>query len=264
MIVNRKIFDVHGHNGYWPDRINCDELIFNIIKNENISKLLISNISGLETENHVEGATPLISELEANRQTINMCKENEGTLYAAAICQVGKSSPDDLEKVLGEYKFTALKFHPFLIGIDANDSQYDPYIEIAEANNLPCVFHSAPGTSDPIKIYMLAKRHPKVPIVLYHINLMGNCEFTIEMIANSIAKKDALLYCDTAWCPMDVTVKALRSSIKSRVMFGSDLPIDGCDHFKYYRGIMQTIDDLMPDIAGDYFYNTAARLFLGE
>ena len=185
-------------------------------------------------------------------------------MYAAAVCQVGHSTPDALEQVLKEYKFTALKFHPFLIGIDANDKIYDPYLEIAEAHNLPCVFHSAPGASDPMKIYMLAKRHPKVPVVLYHINLMGNCEFTIEMIAKAVAKKEANLYCDTAWCPMDVTVNALRSSIKNRVMFGSDLPIDGEEHFRYYRGIMQTVDELMPDVADDYFYNTAARLFLGE
>lgn len=264
MTADRKIFDIHGHNGSWPDRINCDELIFDVIKREKISKLLISNLSGMETENHVEGGNPLIPELEANRQTIKLCKENEGVLYAAAVCQVGKSSPETLEQALKEYKFTALKFHPFLIGIDANDKIYDPYLEIAEANNLPCVFHSAPGTSDPMKIYMLAKRHPKVPVVLYHINLMGNCEFTIEMIAKAVAKKEANLYCDTAWCPMDVTVNALRSSIKNRVMFGSDLPIDGPDHFRYYRGIMQTIDDLMPNVADDYFYNTAARLFLGE
>ena len=264
MIINRKIFDIHGHNGSWPDRINCDDLIFNVLKNECISKLLISNLSGLETENHVEGGTPLVAELEANRQTIKLCKENKDVLYAAAVCQVGQSTPETLEQVLKEYKFTALKFHPFLIGIDANNKLYDPYLEIAEAYNLPCVFHSAPGASDPMKIYMLAKRHPKVPVVLYHINLMGDCEFTIEMIANSMAKKDAMLYCDTAWCPMDVTVKALRSNIKNRVMFGSDMPIDGPEHFRYYKGIMQTINDLMPNIADDYFYNTAARLFLGE
>ena len=75
MIINRKIFDIHGHNGSWPDRINCDDLIFNVLKNECISKLLISNLSGLETENHVEGGTPLVAELEANRQTMKLCEK---------------------------------------------------------------------------------------------------------------------------------------------------------------------------------------------
>jgi hypothetical protein len=75
MNSQRKIFDIHGHNGSWPDRINCDELLFDVIKKEKISKVLISNLSGLETQNHVEGGVPLINESDANRQTIELCKK---------------------------------------------------------------------------------------------------------------------------------------------------------------------------------------------
>lgn len=261
--MNYDIFDIHGHNGEWHTLPDCNSVLLQIVEKENLKKLLISNLKGMETEGHVAGGVPLAGELEANRETVQLCRDHDGVIYGAAVCQVGKSNPSTVEQALSEYDFKALKFHPYLLGIDADDGLYDPYLEIAEHWDLPCVFHSAPGTSDPIKIYTLAKRHPRVKVVLYHINLTGDCEFGIELIKNSIRKKDAQLYCDTSWVPLDMVIKALNTLGAEHVMFGSDLPLDGVNHFKYYRGIMETVREVFSSKICDlYFYRTAEALFL--
>ena len=257
----KKIFDMHANCGKWGSKADCNSLVTEIADSENIEKLLVSNLGGLETEGLEPGNTPLLEELDANRQTMAFCQLNPKML-AAAICQVGHSTPDSIETALTEYNFRALRFHPYFQDISPTSEKYDPYMEIAKQYEIPCIFHAAPGKSDPANIYSLAKRHPKVKVVLYHLNLTGDCEYGIEVVQNSIRKRDARLYCNTSWVPLDMVVKAIQTLGSERVMFGSDMPIDGENHFRYYRGIIQTIDSIFSEEdCNNYLYETANKLF---
>ena len=85
----------------------------------------------------------------------------------------------------------------------ANDAKYDDYMKVAEQNNLPCLFHcDAAGCkySSPEQIYELAKRHPKVPVILAHLGAGEDSHSrAVKVLLDSINKGDATIYADISW-----------------------------------------------------------------
>jgi predicted TIM-barrel fold metal-dependent hydrolase len=204
--------------------------IENISGDNLVKQVLVSNITGIDTIDHKAGGQPFQSQRVANEETLRICEKHRKFL-PEAVCQPGHASPEEIEELVSQNKFYALKFHPYYLGINANDEVYDPFIEIAKKHELPCVFHSAPGTSDPALIYDLAKRHKDVPFVLYHMNLGSNedKERAIRIVKESLDKKDANLYLEISWVDMEMDpnkpsliTKAIDTVGADRVIFGTD------------------------------------------
>lgn len=198
---------------------------------DKITGAIVSNIRCIDTKDGNEGGDPKDNETHGNLDTFNLC-ETDKKLFPAAVCQPGHGNPKDIEKLISEKKFYALKFHPYYLGEPANSELYDPYLDIAKKQGLPCVFHTAPGSSAPNLVYELAKRHPDVPIILYHSNLGSNSWDAINVVKKSLEKKDANLYLELSWVDQDVNSNIIIDMINEvgakRVLFGTDAPI-GCD-----------------------------------
>lgn len=210
----------------------------NNTNNDSVEKALVTNLSCIDTQNHLEGAVPNQNETVGNTETINLCKKNK-KLLPVAVCQPGHGSSAKIKELLSSNKFYALKFHPYYLGIVANDRLYDPYLEVAEKmpsikpdmykNPLPCVFHSAFGKSNPQSICELAKRHPNVPIVLYHSTLETNDnpnnkhEDAIRCVENAKQKN---IYLELSWVDQDVVSNKIVEMInrvgEDRILFGTD------------------------------------------
>lgn len=240
---SRKKFDVQGHIGSMHDGLhNCNSYynvqnIIDTVEPHNVKKVLVSSVSALNPE----GSDLFKSELNGAKE-MSMVTGNENVkIYPLISCQPGIAKDTSVvEKLLEGTKFYGMKFHPTNTkkSVKDNFEIYSKYLDLAEKKGLPCVFHStADGMSDPAEIIKLAEKHPKLPVVLYHIDLMAQPERmkkTIDNIAESLNGKKSNLFVDISWLtPLfgkgeenkNIINHALEKLGADRIMFGSDAPI---------------------------------------
>ena len=113
-------------------------------------------------------------------------------------------------------------------------------MQLAAEKKFPCLFHSDGNNfSNAKKIYDLAKRHKNVPVILGHSGC-DDFDGALNVMIESVRKKDAKLYCDISWLNWEnglpdgshSKVKTLIEKMKSinaldRILFGTDAPL-GC------------------------------------
>ncbi len=202
----------------------------------------------------------LMDEIEGNKKLLeNIRKTNhEDKFIPLAVCEVDSGNAKNIDKLLSSKtdKFYGLKFHPMVIGLDADDEKYTPYMKVAQKHKVPCVFHTENGYADPKKIYELAKRTPDVPVVLYHMNIVPSGKVGerpekeilnknlqndkdkwcwdvreawnregIDVVEQSIKNGDANLYLETSWTKPESAVEAIKRVGADRVIWGTDAPI---------------------------------------
>ena len=241
---------------------------------DNVVKILVSSIDGLALddnqrkelkekgiEKHTLKPEEVIfakNEIQANLEMINKYK-NDNFYAVMAVCQPSKTvgSANNIKQLLKEHPNTnfGLKFHPQDMLLNADSPLYDSYMKLADKEKLPCLFHSQVNIdyntntlkptlnwSDPELIYKLAKRHPKVPVVMGHMGAGNELAHTkaIEILEKSIINKDAKLFVDISWVDFknDLPAEHPNNIIKlidkmkelnalDRILFGTDAPL-GC------------------------------------
>ena len=132
-----------------------------------------------------------------------------------------------------------------------------------EKINLAAVFHSDPsGDASAARIYETARRHPAVPVVLYHMGFFGPHEGAIEVVKQSLDNDDADLYLGTAQAdPVDV-LAAVRELGSERVIFGSDATFYGATHYELYEALVDTlVKSLTPAEFANVVRQNAVRVF---
>jgi len=321
------IIDCHTHTGNWMSVDYSTDMLDVFIKEplnvstgaakqtDSVEKMLVSNLNCMKGEESLD-------EIRGNIEMLDICKKNP-KLFPLAVCQPAKTggSAAAIRQLLNENegKFVGLKFHPEGLPLIANDSMYDDYLKLAEAKKLPCLFHSqvnidwkpdATGNfipnvveeisqwsnSDPQFIYELAKRHPKVPVILGHTGAGGALAHkkAIDVLVESIENNDAKLYCDISWMDFqnDLPVENSKSLVEliqrlkeknalDRILFGTDSAL-GCygGRFAEENGrmvpakeayertvstvkttIKQNFGDEADDIIQKIFYDNADELF---
>lgn len=258
------IIDSHGHLGRWKRDWNEDlllpELLSGILDRAGVAAILVSNLSGIDTRDHSAGGEPWLAQREANLELLEWCR-SDPRLLPLAVCQPGLAEAAEIEAQLSLYKFYGLKFHPFHLNLDANDPVYDPFMEAAAAARLPAVFHAAPGCSDPEKICELAARHPRVPTVLYHINLTGYVHDGIKFARQYLQREMADLYLELSWVPAEYIKDAVAAVGHERVLFGTDAPLDGPAHYDWYRESFRAIEALGSTAAEAILEGNSRRVF---
>ena len=241
---------------------------------DNVIKVLVSSIDGLawseEQKKRVfaqgkdkyslkpEEVEFSKNEFAANLDMINKYKQDN--FYAVmAVCQPSKTngSADNIRELAKQNPntITGLKFHPQDLLLNANSTLYDDYLKLAEKMHFPCLFHSQVNIdyaannekeilnwADPEYIYELAKRHPKVPVIMGHMGAGGNLahQKAIRILEESIQNNDAKLYVDISWVDfandlpsenphniLDVIDKMKNAGKLDRILFGTDAPL-GC------------------------------------
>ncbi|MDE5898453.1 MAG: amidohydrolase, partial [Treponemataceae bacterium] len=107
--------------------------------------------------------------------------------------------------------------------------------------------------------------HPGVRFVMAHLGLGTDNSAAIEAAAET-----PNLYGDTAWVPMEGARRFLEKAGSGRLLFGSDLPIDGLDTYHHNprgeRSVYQDYFHRLPALVPpeDYenvMWRSAARLF---
>lgn len=148
----------------------------------------------------------------------------------------GAAALDELYRQIG-LGVRGFKFHPTVQGFDPSDPMHDPIFSAIEEAGLPIVVHTGqtgvgagvPGglglrlaLSNPMLLDDVAARHPNLEIVMAHPSVPWQDE------ALSIATHKANVWIDlSGWSPKyfsPALVRATRTYLKHKVLFGSDFP----------------------------------------
>lgn len=304
-----KIIDAHAHLGTWfhygeggQKKFGLQDLdIFikePLSNGDTIDKMLVSNLDCMFKRNGFER----LNELEGNQEILNLCAKNP-KLAPLAVCQphATKGRVEALQSLLdaNDGRFVGLKFHPECLPLEADHRWYNEYLELAHKKKLPCLFHCEAGKSSPETIYTLAKRHPKVPIILGHMGAGGdkNHEKALKALLKSIDSGEAgraRLYADISWVngladkPSETPthiMKAIRElkerDALDRLLFGTDAPVglfgeklppDGRTHKQAYEQMVESLQGAIrnefhedaDDIIDRIFYKNAQELFFDK
>ncbi len=290
---DRRKFDVQGHigshfDGLWNREAHYSaQNIIDTVETNNVKKVLVSTVSGLNPK----GSNFFKSELNAADEIINLKGNDKVTFYPLLSCQPGISQNTDTVKGLIEkHKFYGLKFHPTMTDMPVEDNFeiYSDYLKLAEQKGLPCVFHSATdGKSNPAQIIKLAEKYPKLPVVLYHVDLMSKPEQmskTIDSIASSVHSGKSNLFVDVSWLTdfdgkaeesKNIFRQLLEKVGADRILFGSDTPIGEMgDKNKYgqftdfveynVKEFYKNTPDEAEKALNKIFYDNAEEIFINK
>ncbi len=209
---NMRIFDAHVHlgkSGPWQPHVDPSIYV----------EKLIQLFDDYGVERAVVFPNPNVGDKypEMNNYIAECVKK-----YPKRLVGFGRTDPrrQDSIKELARIKqllgLTGLKLHPLVECFRPDHPFFNKFFQKANELKLPILFHSGDGFSSPGLILKIARKYPKLPIILAHLREYGvgalkECENVY--VETSGALPDFIELCT------DVDV--------DRILFGSDVP--------YYR-----------------------------
>lgn len=151
--------------------------------------------------------------------------------FAAVNPWNGQSAVDELERCY-QMGFKGVKLHPTLCGFRLSDKKLvNPIFELTEYYNATVIVH---GSSDlyncPLEFDRMAKRFPKVPLIMAHCGFFWEWELAIEL-----ALENDNLYLETSRVPGMESSKVIDKLGATKVIWGTDGPF--CDYEWEYNKI---------------------------
>ena len=265
---NLSIIDSHGHIGSFKGYDLDTRTLLANIERYGVTMVLVSNIDGA----NLPGTTKNLDEVRANKEASEIVRLHRGKLRGLVWTRPNDGNPAQVEPFLQETfeprgtarVFLGLKLHPMMNQFPADDPIVDGYLALCEKYGVPAVFHSdKPGTNaDPQKIYAAARRHPKVPVILYHSTFFGPHGAALDVVKQAREKNDANLYLETAQVSTEAVLLAIKAVGSDRVLFGTDATYFGKEHYGKYETMVQTLrEKLSPHEFADVMARNAERLF---
>lgn len=258
-----RVIDVHGHIGsYKGYDLDTATLLSNIAR-YGVRLVLVSNIDGAD----LPGTTRNLDETAANQATVEIVRQHKDKLRGLIWTRPEDGAPAKIEPFLKNDKeriFVGMKIHPEMNHFPADDARVDGYLQLCAKYQLPAVFHSGKRDtdSDPAKIYAAARRHPRVPIILYHMGFGRDHAHAIAVAKAALTKKDAQLYVETAQAEPEAVLNAIKQLGAERVLFGTDATYYGKEHYARYEKLIGLLKENLS--AKDYakvMRGNAERLF---
>jgi predicted TIM-barrel fold metal-dependent hydrolase len=235
------LIDVHAHIGAFRGFDTELPTLLAALEEGHVDLALISNLDGAE----LPGTTADLDERAANARTLAAVRAHPGQLRGLAWARPEDGSPQNLAPLfdLPGRPFVGVKLHPEFNRVAADDPRMDGYLALCARAGVPAVIHSgAPGSlSAPERIYALARRHPTVPVVLYHMGFGGAHQAAIEVARLAARRGDARLYLETAQADPAAVLSAVRALGPERVLFGTDATYFGRHHYLRYRALLERL-----------------------
>lgn len=140
----------------------------------------------------------------------------------------------EVERCVKNLKFVGLKLHPFGHACPPGSKAADKVFRAAEIHGIPLIIHTGLGApySLPGLIIPRARQFPKVKIVMAH---SGAYIYSIE--ASVVAAECSNVYLETSWCSPYRIKGFIDDFGPSRVMLGSDIPINITTELAKYGSI---------------------------
>jgi len=170
---------------------------------------------------------------------VSGAKRNSDTLIAFGSVDPlqGEAAIDEMRRQADELGVRGFKFHPTVQGFDPSDPAYAALFSEIEQRGLPIVVHTGQtgvgagmpgglgyrlGLSNPMLLDEVAARHRDLQIIMAHPSVPWQDE------AISIATHKSNVWIDlSGWSPKYFSpnlVRATRTYLKHKMLFGSDFP----------------------------------------
>jgi uncharacterized protein len=192
------LIDIHTHIGSFRGFEIGEKFLLESMRRYQVQYGLVSNIDGANLPN----VTRNLAETKTNQETADFVKRNPKQFRGLFWARPKDGSASNLEKMLANQKgiFVGVKFHPEFNQFSVEDERVHEYLKLCEKHKLVAVFHTGRkgSKSDPEKIYAVARQHPTVPFVLYHMGFFGPHDDAIRLAAESRKKNDAKIYLETS------------------------------------------------------------------
>lgn len=261
------MIDVHAHIGSFVGYDLSEPTLLAEVAGAGVELALVSNIDGAA----VPGKTRNLSETEANRATERFVRSyprgfrgllwgrpdrgDASDLEPFAHLRLDASDPRaDPRAVPGGRAapwtrriFVGLKIHPEMNTVPADAPAMDPYLRLAARHGYPVVAHCDGQVDDAsaARLLVLARRHPGVPVVLYHTGFQGPHEPAIAAAEAALGLAGdgppANLWLETAQLPPAAALEAVERVGADRVLFGTDATFYGRGHYARYRPLLDAL-----------------------
>ena len=224
------IIDTHTHIGTTLGFNMKESDIMYMMRAYNIDHCIVSNIECV-THDHKGRKIPFIfrkDHTKSNARAIKFARANKERI-SVALWVDPYQNPSTIETLLENNLdvICAMKFHPFHSKMRFDSDEIEAYLKLCEKHSLPVVTHTGNGECDnPRLVYEVAKKHPDINFVMVHMGLGSDNQEAIELIS-----KLPNLYGDTTWVSIESTMRFLHVCGDSKIVFGSDAPIDGKDTY---------------------------------
>lgn len=226
------IIDTHVHIGGKVSFKMKESVVLNAMTKYGIDKAIVSNADSMEVdfEQNPLPSEQQISMYDSTVKAINFARNNAEKIFVAAWVKPRNEQPDKnfydlIERNLDIVK--ALKFHPYHSAEPFNSERTQEFIRLANTFSLPVIVHTALDTfSRADLVAEMAKKYPEVKFILAHLELQSD-----NLHAIDLCKKTPNLYADTAWVTLENAKKFIAECGSERILFGSDMPIDGEDTY---------------------------------
>lgn len=263
-----RIIDIHAHIGSFKGYDLSTPTLLENIHRYGIRLALISNIDGADLPQ-----TQNLDESKANQATAEHVRRYPDKFRGLVWTRPNDGAPAHVEPFLrdsiatGPSKkiFVGMKIHPDMNDFPADDARVDGYLRLCEQYQIPAVFHSGSddtSNSAPRKIYAVARRHPAVPIILYHMGFLGPHQSAIAVVKEALKKGDAQLFLETSQANPTEVLRAIKELGSDHVLFGTDATYYGEAHYEKYEALMTR---LQKELAAEDFVKVvrgnAERLF---
>lgn len=265
------IIDSHVHIGNSIGFIMPEEAVLASMERYHIDYSLVSNSDSIEYDQQLNLLPPglQVSQVESLKRTLRLAALYPNKIGVLPWIKPATEELDEEFIRLVEDNIRlirGIKVHPFFSNIDFDDPRLEPYYQFAERHHLPVLTHTATeSVDDPIKVYHMAVKYPKVIFILGHMGLGSDNQAAIDLMEEADN-----LYADTTWVPLKSTLQIIRRFGSKRILFGSDNPIDGVDTYltdnegnrslyqQYFHELKEMIDE---DAYNDLMYRNAIRIF---
>ncbi len=266
------IIDTHVHIGGEATGFGMtEEIVLAAMEKYHIDYAIVSNGDAAEVD-HEQKPIPKeyqVSQEDALRRVLTFARKHPGKIGVAVwVKPYGETVTEELERLIAENRdiIHAIKLHPYHSKTSPVDEKTIPYLELAKKYQLPVVSHTATGKEDaPVHVYEAALRYPEIPFVMVHMGLGSDNKEALELLG-----KAENLYGDTTWVPMKTTQEAIQRYGSEKMLFGSDMPIDGVDTYFCNpwgeRSVYQDYFHVLPELTAKEAYDNlmwqnAKRLF---
>lgn len=224
------IIDAHAHIGRWESSDFTPEYLVGLMQGSGIDLALISNLEGIGQD-----TDPCDVNERTRRAVLTYPHMLRGLVWVNP-WKAGRAL-DDISACLDlGWVFVGLKFHPFYNRFHFNSPEVRPFVQLAKAYGVPVAVHTAyDHYSHPDQVVALAadREFADVKFILYHAGLNPPSAADGTWVFQQAAALPNL-YVDISWLDLDRLRQAFAIVPIERILFGTDLPLGGAEHYREY------------------------------
>lgn len=228
------IIDAHVHIGGLLDFSMPEEMVIESMEKYGIDYALVSNTesSELDFDQKELPKEMQISQEKSLERVLAFARKYPDKIGVLVwVKPYGEQISEKFIQMIEDNKdiIYGLKVHQYHSNTGLDHPRMAPYLELAEKYSFPVVAHTdGAGESAVIHVWNAAKAHPGIDFVMAHMGLGTDNTEAIRLLGTL-----PNLYGDTAWVSMESTLKAMESAGSTKMLFGSDNPIDGVDTYHH-------------------------------